>query len=316
MPFLRFSRDERGYENTYLCHTFRRGDGPARLRVLYWFRTPPGVKVGRAALTPDAIRSIEESNPELRFDWDAILKVKPPSAPTAERVGRGERTRATRGQSRAVGGKNPQNADSPSGEAAYPEPEANHTEVSVSVEGEVVGATTGEDAWDAGEPASQEGTDEASKHIVIGLTYAEGLARLRARHAEILTRIDDRVREPEKIAHLREQAALLNPDAWATVEEARERIASLDVVTAALRKLLGRRRRNRRGRARKEGPGRVTSEEALVDSASEAAGPPTTAPAMAVGGSESLPDPPPETQAATVRAGDSDAGRGGESDPE
>jgi len=80
MPFLRFSRDKRGYESTYLCHTFRRG-GKLELRVLYWFRTPPDVKVGRLALDAVAIRAIEESNPDLKFDWGTILKVKPPPPP-------------------------------------------------------------------------------------------------------------------------------------------------------------------------------------------------------------------------------------------
>ena len=49
----------------------RKGRGQ---RILYWFRTPPGVTVGRAALDEDAIRLIEQHNPELQFDWTRILK--------------------------------------------------------------------------------------------------------------------------------------------------------------------------------------------------------------------------------------------------
>jgi hypothetical protein len=52
----------------------RRRRGRSRSRVLYWFRTPPGVKVGRAALDPEAIRLIEERNPDVVFDWPRILK--------------------------------------------------------------------------------------------------------------------------------------------------------------------------------------------------------------------------------------------------
>jgi hypothetical protein len=51
-----------------------RGRGKGRTRILYWFRTPPGVRVGRAALDEDAIRLIESNNPELEFDWPRILK--------------------------------------------------------------------------------------------------------------------------------------------------------------------------------------------------------------------------------------------------
>ena len=72
MPFLRFSRDKRGYETTSLMHSFR-GRGEARPRLLYWYRTPPDIKVGRAALDEEAIRALEESNPELTFDWSRIL---------------------------------------------------------------------------------------------------------------------------------------------------------------------------------------------------------------------------------------------------
>lgn len=101
MPFLRFSRDRRGYANTYLCHTFRQG-GVVRMRVLYWFRTPPDIGVGRPALDAAAMRDIEASNPDLTFDWDEIMKAEPlapPARPAGERLpgrrrGRGGRTSA------------------------------------------------------------------------------------------------------------------------------------------------------------------------------------------------------------------------------
>ena len=82
LPYLRFSRDKRGYEHTFVIHSDRRR-GRARTRILYWFRTPPGVKVGRSALDESAIRSIEERNPDIEFDWASILKEQPPpeSAP-------------------------------------------------------------------------------------------------------------------------------------------------------------------------------------------------------------------------------------------
>ena len=80
LPFLRFTRDKRGYETTSLVHAGRR-DGRSRQRILYWFRTPPGVKVGRPALDEEAIRWIEEHNPDIEFDWPKILEAQPPAAP-------------------------------------------------------------------------------------------------------------------------------------------------------------------------------------------------------------------------------------------
>jgi hypothetical protein len=85
VTFLKFSRDKRGYEHFYLVHqTIRRG-GP-RNRVLYWFRTPPGVKVGRAPFDDDVRRALEKQNPHVSFDWQKLLDTPiPPPAPDTER---------------------------------------------------------------------------------------------------------------------------------------------------------------------------------------------------------------------------------------
>ncbi len=116
MPFLRFSRDKRGYANTYLCHTFR-GDGIVRMRVLYWFRTPPDIAVGRPALDDEAIRDIEASNPHLTFDWEEILKAKPPAvAPDHGSQERRERRSRRRGRGATAG-----SAGATAGAAAAPE---------------------------------------------------------------------------------------------------------------------------------------------------------------------------------------------------
>jgi hypothetical protein len=79
VPFVRFSRDKRGYEHLYLIDLSKeRG----RSRVLYWFRTPPGIKVGRAAFDPDTQRSLERQNPDVQFDWPQIVAARmPPAVP-------------------------------------------------------------------------------------------------------------------------------------------------------------------------------------------------------------------------------------------
>ncbi|MBI4476285.1 MAG: hypothetical protein HY654_03875 [Acidobacteria bacterium] len=105
MPYLRFTRDARGFENTYLMHSFR-VRGRSEPRVLYWFRTPPGVRVGRSPLDEDAIRTIEESNPNLKFDWKRILQSRPEPAPLEPRkrpeAGR-RKTKPSRHPRRAAG---------------------------------------------------------------------------------------------------------------------------------------------------------------------------------------------------------------------
>ena len=293
MPFLRFSRDPRGYESTYLCHTFRRTNGPPELRVLYWFRSPPDVKIGRAALAPDVIRAIEESNPGLRFDWDKILKVKPPPPPDPGREEREERRNRRRRGKEADAGSDaarPARAEAPRQARKAAPPAA---VVSQQAEADVGGSDETLAAHPATHPVADvtvEG-DQPLRHIVLALTDEEGLARLRARHAEIQTRIGDRFRDPVRLKELRSEAAQLDPDGWGSIDEARERIASLDETTAALRKILGRRRRTRRGGARRR-RGPSSESGATAESASEApAEPDGVAPAGKPSGPDADADP-------------------------
>src|SRR5439155_25171519 len=82
MPFLRFSRDKRGYENFYIVHSTNRR-GKSRPRILYWFRTPPHVKVGRVPFDDAVRRTIEEQNPGVAFDWKTLMAtpIPPPVEP-------------------------------------------------------------------------------------------------------------------------------------------------------------------------------------------------------------------------------------------
>lgn len=94
MPVVRFSRDKRGYEHVYLVQpSVRRGRGSAPPRMLYWFRTPPGVRVGRQPFDHAAQRALEVQNPDLTFDWEQITAT---SIPAAESEQWRERRRASR----------------------------------------------------------------------------------------------------------------------------------------------------------------------------------------------------------------------------
>ena len=78
MPTVRFSRDKRGYEYVYLVHTPTRRGKPGRTRMLYWYRTPPGVRLGRQPFDPEVQKLIEQQNPGLTFDWDTIVNTPMP----------------------------------------------------------------------------------------------------------------------------------------------------------------------------------------------------------------------------------------------
>ncbi len=94
---MRFDRDRRGYETTALVQPAVRGRGK---RLLYWFRTPPGVRVGRAPIDETAIRLLEQHNPDVQFDWTRILKA-PPGAEPPRRDGR-DRDQRGRRETRAT----------------------------------------------------------------------------------------------------------------------------------------------------------------------------------------------------------------------
>lgn len=75
MPFVRVSRDKRGYEHIYLVHAATRRGKPSRPCILYWFRTPPGVIVGREPFDQSVRRALEAQNPGVTFEWDKLVKM-------------------------------------------------------------------------------------------------------------------------------------------------------------------------------------------------------------------------------------------------
>lgn len=257
MPSLRFTRDKRGYETTSLVHAGRH-NGRSRQRILYWFRTPPGVKVGRPALDEDAIRWIEEHNPDIEFDWPRILQAQPPAAPPAEDA-RGRRPRRDRERPRgeATRGARPAPPAAPSRPAPEPEPESLEPEL---LEPELLEPEALDPLAEAFEQLTHPETEETIEPAAMPVDKnlgREQLTRLRARYAELLARIADRGGEPERVEALRAQAESLNPDTWVTDEEVRLGIESFETKIRDLRAALGlrRRRRSRRGGRRRRGAG-------------------------------------------------------------
>ncbi|ODS53181.1 MAG: hypothetical protein ABS36_14725 [Acidobacteria bacterium SCN 69-37] len=72
MPFIRYTRDKRGYETTYVMHGYRPVQGPQRTRVLYLFRSPSHVRMGRRPLDEEAREALEHTHPDLSFDWTVL----------------------------------------------------------------------------------------------------------------------------------------------------------------------------------------------------------------------------------------------------
>jgi hypothetical protein len=99
MAFLRFNRDKRGYEHFSLVESTTNRRGKVRQRVLYWFRSPPDVRVGREPFDESVRRALEAQNPDVTFDWPSILEAPIPSADADKWR---ERRRAERAAKQAV----------------------------------------------------------------------------------------------------------------------------------------------------------------------------------------------------------------------
>ena len=250
-------------------------------RVLYWFRTPPGIKVGRAALDEDAIRRLEELNPDVEFDWTRMLKAElPPQEPRAPALSssKGPAPSSSKGpqpqQKRREGGqRHSQPRRERDGErraALAPSP---------SVEPQIEPAIDGADSIVEPGTPEQVSAEPLDLNDLVGPVAlvpdevaeapslmpsaaqarlgTEGIVRLRGRHAEVLARIDERIADAVRREELKQQAERLNPDSWVTDDEVRAGLEQYEAVFDSLRAVVGRRRRRRRrrgGRPQPEAP--------------------------------------------------------------
>ena len=231
--------------------------GKSRPRILYWFRTPPGVRVGRSALDESAIRLIEEHNPEVEFDWTRILKgqdapVEKKAFPQQERRGRptprqfGSRPAPVAAKStgdpaaaiEAVG----HSADPPLAAApaeGFAVHDTGNAPVDLPAFDDLLPGRVAAEAV----PTSENLPPNTPAEARLG---SEGLSRLRARHAEVLARISEAVVEPIRREELKSQAERLNPDTWVTDAEVTQGLESYETVFESLRTVVGRRGRRRR----------------------------------------------------------------------
>lgn len=237
MPFLRLTRDRRGTENTFLLHADRPGDRP---KLLYWYRTAPGIILGRAPLDEDAIRTIEDQHPEIDFDWPAILalsEVMTPEdeAPAKSRQPEGRRQRP-RDQQRDGGQR--RRPDLPPA-AAHASPEVSADNVSDhGDEGIEELADPVIEAEMGIEPEALADEAPVPRHthgLLEELVGREIATRLRARYAELSARIHERHADVADRDRWMARAASLNPDMWLTPEAVLEGVRRADALFDSLR---------------------------------------------------------------------------------
>jgi hypothetical protein len=223
VPFIRQSRDKRGFEYTYVMHTYHPGGNHAqRPRLLYLFRSPASVKLGRTALDAEVMEALEHTHPDLSFDWQvltrdaAVTRVDnshdrqpPPQQRRPQPQRNSGSPEAGRPAARTVD-QRPPNSRGP----ATPEPM-----VALPPDDSVLGRTLG----------------------------AHEADRLRRRYAELMQRIARRARTPEDRDRLTERLKRLNPEEWADEAAVRANAPGVDAGWNAISGELPSRRRGRRG---------------------------------------------------------------------
>jgi len=237
VPFLRQTRDKRGYECVYVMHAYRASSSEgARTRVLYLFRTPAYLRLGRHALDAEVMEALERTHPDLSFDWGALQR--DPGAVRTEAPDRPMRPSGPRGGGRPAPRPQPQ---------AGPPP--------------------------APAPAARAGNDDSLLGRTLG---ADEAGRLRQRYQDLLQRITRRARTPEERDRLTERAVRLNPDEWPDEGAVRAGAQSVGAKWDAIAAELPSRRRGRRGgRRRSQAPHSANGATAAEPAgAAASAGPP------------------------------------------
>lgn len=257
MPFLRLTRDRRGFENTFLMHADGPGDRP---RVLYWYRTAPGILLGRPALDEDAIRTIEEQHPDIEFDWPAILALSEvmiheeeapqrpaqPQKPGRRRRERerGERRRDTeQGEPAASADDDVESGTEPFESGEPSELGTKLLEPVERLESAYAREPSRELRRDFAEAAfGREGEPLEPVHHVAGLLEElagrEIATRLRGRYAEIMARIHGQDADEALRDVWGKRAEPLNPDLWLTPHAILEGVRNADALFEQLRREL------------------------------------------------------------------------------
>jgi hypothetical protein len=215
VPFLRVIRDKRGYETTYLMHLYRDGSRQ-RSKILYVFRTPGGVRVGRDPLEPDVLRQIESQYPDIQFNWAMVREsqqvIETSAEPRRRRPRREEETSAV---------------PSPLPVVSMAPPPA---------------------------PVAAAPPRLTVPSIIEGETPDERIAFLAHWHPIIRERIPHRTSDPSRQQALNALADRLNPANWTDADEITAGLQQAAEALERLSHVFGTRRRRGRRKPKEPGP--------------------------------------------------------------
>jgi hypothetical protein len=239
VAFLRLTRDRRGYENTFLLHARQPGDRPV---VLYWYRSAPGVRVGRPALDEDAIRTIEEQHPDIEFDWPHILEVGAITEPEVERRPERQKRRGAVPPKAAPPASEPEEA--PATPEDVLEAEAALATSDAALLADADAALEASEALDLNGAVDERAEEEPPRlrsrphDLLEELVGHEIATRLHARYSEIISRVHRLPETHPQRAAWQVRAEALNPDNWVTPDEVLRGVSRADALFDSLRQEL------------------------------------------------------------------------------
>lgn len=210
-----------------------------RSRILYVFRTPGGVRVGRASLEPEVLRHIQTHHPEIAFDWKAVIETRQviDAAPEPRRsqIRRRLEDDAAPASASPVQSETPQAARPPGTPARPPLPS-----------------------------------------VIDGSTPDERVAFLAHWYPIARERVVQRMSDPVRREALTALAERLNPAAWTDADEVTTGLQQASEALERLSRVLTRRRR-RSGRGRlSHGDATVQTRQGDNPDAAEVVAPPAT----------------------------------------
>jgi hypothetical protein len=244
MPFVRVTRDQRGYENTFLLHSPQPGQRPV---ILYWYRTAPGVRVGRRAFDEEAIRILEEHHPEIEFDWVHLIEEAETIPPVVEhpvdRAAERRRRKARRAASAAEEATT-RGAPTPGAESAAEEPLDVPPTLPAPEMPETAATGSGGAPTERGDHRTQEPVSPRRSVLLEELVGREIASRLRVRYRDLRDLVDQ-IEDEAGRAAWDARIAPLDPDAWATPDEVLRGIDHADRAFETLKRELEAARRPR-----------------------------------------------------------------------
>lgn len=254
MPFLRVIRDKRGYETTYLMHWYREGNRP-RSRILYVFRTPAGVRVGRSALEPDVLRHIEAQHPDIVFDWNVVREnqqvVEPPMEQRRRRPRRDEdesdkddkRDRAEKAE----------RSDKPDRSERADRSEKSDR----SDKGAKAAAPAASPSVSSPPPSAPAPSVPPLPAAIEGATPAEQIAFLNEWYPALRQRIAQRTSDPARLEALLALTERVNPAAWTDADTMTSGLQQAGEAWERLAHVFAKRRRRTRRRSSDARPAAV-----------------------------------------------------------